>query len=143
MVMCNMKINWIATNILRRPVSVTQRWILSFILIDVIFWLYTLIWYCGFNSDLCGVAVGFGVMGFYAPFAFLVPIVGTIDSPVIEVLTASIIGSLFHGLIGLGLGLALRNRPVRWRVSIPVAFVILFVVIVSSHPILRMFGQVM
>ncbi len=80
----------------------------------------------------CLEATSFGSAFFYAPFWLLAPDFGSIGGYGVNLVTGPLIGLLGHALLGAGVGYCLRKKPVQWFVSIPAAFIILFMIIALS-----------
>ena len=116
---------------MRHLSSSEKQWITSFLLFDALFWVFV-IRGCAISSVVCLETASFGSALFYLPFWLLSPDFGSIGGYATGLVTGPLIGLLCHAFLGFGIGYYLRKKSVRWSVSIPVAFAILFVVFVVS-----------
>lgn len=93
-----------------------KQWILSFLLIDFVFW----VWVgstCLFRSVECADTLAFGSYFFYLPWSALLGFF-----PSVAFFTAII---LSHALLGAILGVVLQKRRLSWVVTICSALVVL------------------
>lgn len=107
-----------------------KQWMASFAAVDALFWLFILI-NCIAYPDLCGVGIGFSLVGFYAPFWFLLnPLGAVLQSYEVEIVVISIIGLACHVGIGWIIGRFARGTRVPWIESI--AFSVLYIIIIAA-----------
>lgn len=113
-----------------------KQWIISFLLVDALFWIFVA-QDCFSDAVGCFESSNFGIFFYYAPFwliASAIPDISSINYPLSTIIGA-ITGILGHILLGFGTGHFLRREPVQWKVSVPISFAIVLIVIVAFYGI--------
>lgn len=107
-----------------------RQWVLSFLVADVAFWLWLAVG-CSLYGD-CLDAFTFGPYLFYFPVVLLLDgftsvLRGMVDVPFFVMLALiTLLGVTFHALVGAGFGWLLRERKIRWLVSVPLSLALLW-----------------
>lgn len=103
-----------------------RQWVLSFLAVDLIFWLLVG-WGCVTDPVSCLETWSFGSFFFYFPMIFLPMLdLGAVGGVAISMYLIPVFGIIFHALLGLLVGWALRKTKIAQFVSFAVALVVLF-----------------
>lgn len=104
-----------------------KQWVISFILIDLAFWILIEV-RCFVSPIDCSEMAGFGSYFFYLPWSYILqslPI--PIESFLLSLAIFGLFGTIIHGLLGAFLGCLFQRKQVSWITSIAIAFLILVV----------------
>ena len=120
-----------------------KKWMQSFAIIDVAFWLL-IFGGCALNADGCLESISGVPVVIYAPFWLLLSPLWNIlpKNPLFTATLLVIVGFCGHILIGWLMGRILQNRSVRWYVSIPASFVVLFLLVNIAWVSAYMLGMI-
>jgi hypothetical protein len=123
-----------------RPLTFSEKqWVLSFLLVDLVFWFFVL-WNCAFRPEDCLEAASLGTAFFYAPFYFLLPDFGSVGGYAASLVTGPLFGFLCHAFIGFATGRFVFRKPVPKWVSIGVALLTIAVIVVVSFQLAILTG---
>lgn len=102
-----------------------KQWVLSFLLVDLVFWLFIL-GTCAVSPVDCLESSTFGPYFFYLPWSLIPQLwLQNFTSEWISVLSPIPLLILIHAVLGIVVSLVWR-KPVRWWVSISFAFIFIF-----------------
>jgi len=103
-----------------------RQWIISVLMFDAIFWLFFVGSQCVGRAENCGDAMTFGVYLFYLPFSLIsFPWLFGLQNQILLNVLSAITLIACHTALGALIGWLLRKKSLRWRVTIPLVFLLL------------------
>jgi hypothetical protein len=109
-----------------------KQWLISFVAIDLAF-LFLLAGTCVFQPEDCGITLTFAPVGFFAPSWFWLMAIGFNFNFTVDLLLLIMSGILFHGCIGWIIGFFLRQHPIKWFFSVPLAAVCVILIAILGN----------